>query len=103
MDKYNLKNETEELTDVVELLKKDTTDIEERVRRINEIVNKLDRTVWDSPEKKQIEEELFPFLEKNVKTVPTILEECNKVLEEAKEKYKENDLTLKQGASKLES
>ena len=103
MDKYNLKNETEELTDVVELLKKDTIDIEERVRRINEIVNKLDRTVWDSPEKKQIEEELFPFLEKNVKTVPQILEECNKVLEEAKEKYKENDLTLKQGANKLES
>lgn len=102
MDKYNLKNETIELTDVVELLKKDTTDIEERVRRINEIVNKLDRTVWDSPEKKQIEEELFPFLEKNVKTVPTILEECNRVLEEAKEKYKENDLRLKQGASRLE-
>lgn len=102
MDKYNLKNETGELTNVVELLKKDTINIEERVRRINEIINKLDRTVWDSPEKKQIEEELFPFLEKNVKSIPTMLEECNRVLEEAKEKYKENDLRLKQGASRLE-
>ena len=103
MASFDIKNETLELSGLISKIKKDNINIEERTRRINEIIKKLDNTVWDSPEKKLIEEEFFPFVDKSVNYISTILADCTNVLENANEKYKTSNSILNKNATNLEN
>lgn len=101
MSDFNIQANTLDLDSLIAKIKKDNIGIEERLKRINEIINKLDKNVWDSPEKKSIEEEFMPFVSNNVNNISTFLKDCTSVLEMANEKYKEDNLLLKKGATKL--
>lgn len=101
MSNFNIVTEITDLSSLIETIKKDNLSIGEEVKKINEIIMKLDRSVWDTPNKQIIEEEFFPFVNNNAKYIPNILEECTNVLEVAKEKYKDNNLLLKNQTTKL--
>ena len=101
MSNFNIVTEITDLSSLIETIKKDNLSIGEDVKKINETIMKLDRSVWDTPNKQIIEEEFFPFVNNNAKYIPNILEECTNVLEVAKEKYKDNNLLLKNQTTKL--
>ena len=101
MSNFNIVTEITDLSSLIETIKKDNLSIGEEVKKINETIMKLDRSVWDTPNKQIIEEEFFPFVNNNAKYIPSILEECTNVLEVAKEKYKDNNLLLKNQTTKL--
>ena len=91
-----------ELREIIEKLKKETDNINTKITNINSLIRSLDESVWISPEKKQIDESLIPFID-DKEQIKEELTNCIITLKNALSSYLESDLKLKVDASKLEN
>lgn len=103
MPNSNIKIETLQLNHLIETLRQDNENIISAVERINVIVNKLDKEVWNSPEKQKIEDEFFVYLQSNVEYIAPLLRNCLKSLENVNQAYISQDIQQKNSTDNLSS
>lgn len=84
-----------ELSSLVERLEKDNIDISETLKKINIAIRTLDEKVWNSPEKKRMDEQMIPFMEKVDKTVYENLKQYTDKIKIAIKKYSESEMSIK--------
>lgn len=84
-----------ELSSLVERLEKDNIDISETLKKINIAIRTLDERVWNSPEKKRMDEQMIPFIEKVDKTVYENLKQYTDKIKIAINKYNESEMSIK--------
>ena len=102
MSDYDISIESQsQLSDVIVTLEKDMQNIVESIKRINNIVKKLDKTVWDSPEKQKVEDEFFVYLKENEDYIEPLLKDRISVLKRAQQLYINRDLQIKKETEKL--
>ena len=98
---YNLDLHTINLEEVIKLLEVDNNNICSTIKNIADAIKKMDDSVWKSPEKNNIEQQLLPYLEKNEKKYLQSFRESIDVLNKALLSYQEQDQNLKSRAEKL--
>ena len=84
-----------ELSSLVERLEKDNIDISETLKKINTLIRTLDERVWNSPEKKRMDEQMLPFIDKVDKTVYENLKQYTDKIKIAINKYNESEMSIK--------
>ena len=84
-----------ELSSLVERLEKDNIDISETLKKINTLIRTLDERVWNSPEKKRMDEQMLPFIDKVDKTVYEKLKKYTDKIKIAINKSNESEMSIK--------
>ena len=94
IEPVGLKNE-------ITLLKVDNERIKTIITEINDIIKDIDETKWNSPERKKVDEELIPYLDKQKKAVTINIDNCVTVLQSALNKYTGSNEAIKKAAADL--
>lgn len=84
-----------ELSNLVTKLEKNNLDISNSLTKINSYIKSLDESVWNSPEKRKIDEKMLPFIEKVDNTVFNNLKLYTDKLTFAIDKYYESEMSIK--------
>ena len=100
---YNIDIDPDQLTILIEKLKKDNEDIQLQIKKINDLVRKFDDNVWLSPEKKKIDNNFIPYIRFEENTVLDKLNRFIILLINAKNAYLESDAYLQKKAKNLSS
>lgn len=87
------------LNNTIEALDNDISVINDILVKTVEGYKKLDEEKWVGPEKKKIDEEFLPYLEKISVKYPELLTSRSTFLKKARDTYKATDQQIKQAAS----
>lgn len=87
--------------DIVKIIEKDISDISELLENVYSATLTLNETKWNTKEKKKIDEELLPYLQKISMKYPSYLSKRLYIVKEAIEKYNEVDNIQKKSAQQL--
>lgn len=99
---YNIEIKPTILKDITKSLKKDNIQISEITHKIYETFKELDDDkIWKSPEKKNYNEELMPYLKKYNQVITKKLDECTDQLDYALNSYLKENKKLELEAHKL--
>lgn len=85
----------DELSNLVTKLERNNLDISNSLTKINSYIKSLDESVWNSPEKRKIDEKMLPFIEKVDNTVFSNLKLYTDKLTFAINKYYESEMSIK--------
>ena len=91
------------LDKTVKVLKEDNKLIYDVMHDITTIVKEIDVTVFSSPERKKLDNELIPFLEKEERIVYTKINNCAVTISNALNKYLRTNAFLESESTKLNS
>ena len=92
---FNIDLNPVELKKNIEQLQLDNEEIYDILKKIDNAVLSLDDKVWNSPEKKKINELLIPYLNNVKEIIHDNFFECNVILSNALNLYLETDKELK--------
>ncbi len=90
--------DTARLGSVISALDHDNDKIVEIINDINQSFFDIDTTKWQSPERKKIDDEFFPYLVSKEKNIKTALNNCKKRLVNARNNY----LSMEQQGNHME-
>ena len=82
------------LEETILQLDEDNQKILEKLVEIRKIIEDIDETKYSAPEKKKIEDELYPYLEKKEVSIFNNLNNCNSLLKKAYGRYFKTDTAL---------
>ncbi len=99
----NIKIEPDKLQETLVKLIQDNNDILETIKAINDDIRLLDDSVWLSPEKTKMDENLLPYIESRYNMANVTLNNCTDVIYMALEKYIETNNIVLEKSSTLEN
>ena len=91
------------LKELIDILDKNNDDINQTMQNITYKFKSLDETIWKSPERKKIDEQLIPYLEQCNTIIYNNLLNCNKKLNDALLTHISTDEDLSKKANELAS
>ena len=97
----NLQFNSELLEPKIVLLENKNLEIENTMKKINDILNSLDDKVWKTAKKAKFENELKPYVSNMIEIEKTNLENCILLLRKAISRYKSAEDTISNEASKF--
>ena len=89
-----------QLEDKIQELEQEDLKIEEKMNLINDLVKSIDDTVWLSPRKNQVFEQLIPYIDNKLKSKTEVLTEITDTMRKTLNLYKEKDIDFKNKISK---
>ena len=102
MKNFNIDINPDLLNDTITSLKKDEENIKEKIDAIYENINEFtNEEIWNSPEKSVILDELLPYIQESNNNIKNELNNCTSLLNDALNKYIEDNNILTKNSQKL--
>jgi len=93
----------DKLQEHILVLQNDSTGILDTIKNINDSIKALDETIWKSPEKTKMDQELIPFIDSRYILAESCFNNCINVLNAALNRYIETNNNIIKGTSSLET
>lgn len=93
----------DKLQEHILVLQNDSTGILDTIKNINDSIKALDETIWKSPEKTKMDQELIPFIDSRYILAESCFNNCINVLNAALTRYIETNNNIIKGTSSLET
>lgn len=93
----------DKLQEHILVLQNDSIGILDTIKNINDSIKALDETIWKSPEKTKMDQELIPFIDSRYILAESCFNNCINVLNAALNRYIETNNNIIKGTSSLET